>query len=439
MSIMLPKEINYDLPVSLPSGVSSMDVSISPVNGSTFSCATAGAIVQFDLPARGYSDFKTLSLRYKGTVVATGFSRMRGTPVYTPIQRLDVIFGSQNAQNIQDYNQVANMLTNLRLNVADKVSSVTSYGWKLEDDRNVMTLQGCDGRSCTATDVFSLGAPLPCILSDADRYIPTAMMPSIRIQLTLDSIANIFAPAVAGTVAVNLEYGIPATSILVVPTDYILSDFTLTYNILEFGSEIDNVVRSMGEKITIKSQSFGNSSNTIPIGSNGQQELIYSQKYASVKSLFLHCSSTGTNGRFDAFEVTNGGDVQFNIAGKLFPQSRPLSSAVANRATLHLELRKAVGSLYDKHNSMSINTQEFLTLGQVSTVVNPAKVYYGVSTEVIQSNSVLLSGISTQNSPITCRLNILQATGFPVNAALITAYDCLIEIEPATKSARVIM
>ena len=439
MSIMLPKEINYDLPVSLPSGVSSMDVSISPVNGSTFSCATAGAIVQFDLPARGYSDFKTLSLRYKATCVSTGFSRIRGTPVYAPIQRLDVLFGSQNAQNIQDYNQVANMLTNLRHNVADKVSSVTSYGWKLEGDATVMTLQGCDGRSCAINEVIPLGAPLPCILTDADRYIPTGMMPSIRVQLTLDSVANIFAPAVAGPVAVNLETGVPATSVTVLPTDFILSDFCLTYNILEFGAEVDNVVRSTGEKITIKSQSFGNSSNTLSVGTNGQVELIYSQKYASIKSLFLHCSSTACNGRFDAFEVTSGGDVQFNIGGKLYPQSRPLSSAVAHRSTLLLELRKAVGSLYDKHNSMSINTQEFLTLGQVSTVVNPAKVYYGVSTEVIQSNSVLLSGISTQNSPITCRLNILQATGFPVNSALITAYDCLIEIEPATKSARVIM
>lgn len=438
MSIMLSKEINYDLPVSLPGGVSSMDVSISPCNGSSFSCATAGAIVQFDLPARGYSDFKTLSLRYKGAIVAGGASRIRGTPVYAPIQRLDVLFGSQNAQNIQDYNQVANMLTNLRLNVADKVSSVTSYGWKLENDTHVMTLQGCDGRSNAGADVFSLGAPLPCILSDAERYLPTFMMPAIRVQLTLDSVNSIFAPATAA-IAADFQTGVPNTSITVMPTDFILSDFTLTYNILEFGSEVDNVVRSMGEKITIKSQSFGNSSNTLPIGSNGQVELIYSQKYASVKSLFLHCSSTNTNGRFDAYEVTTGGDVKFNIAGKLFPQSRPLSSAAAHRATLHLELRKAVGSLYDKKNTMSINTQEYLTIGTASTVVNPAKVYYGVSTEVIQSNSVLLSGTSTQNSPITCRLNILAATTVPVNAALITAYDCLIEIEPATKSARVIM
>ena len=238
---------------------------------------------------------------------------------------------------------------------------------------------------------------------------------------------------------VNLEQGIPATSIIVVPTDYILSDFTLSYNILEFGAEVDNVVCSMGEKITIKSQPFGNSSNTLSIASNGQVELIYSQKYTSVESLFLHCSSTSTNGRFDAYEVTTGGDVQFNIAGKFFPQSRPLSSAPANRATLHLELRKAVGSLYNKSNTMSINTQEYLTIGTASSVVNPAIVYYGVSTEVIQSNSVLLSGVSTQNSPITCRFNILAATTVPVNAALITSYDCLIEIEPATKSARVIM
>jgi hypothetical protein len=438
MSVMLPKEINYDLPVSLPSNVSSMDVSIVPVNGSSFSCATAGQIVQFDLPARGYSDFKTLSIRYKATCVGTGVSKMRCTPVYGPFQRLEVLFAGQ-GQSINAYNQTMNMLVNTRMSVADKIATSVNYGWKLENPLHVQTLQGCDGRSCSSGDVFTLSGPLPCILSECDRYLPTGMMSRIRLQITLDSVNTIFAPADVA-IGVNVEQGIPFSSACVVPTDFILSDFCLNYNILDFGPEIDNAVRSMGEKITIKSQSYSNVSNTLPTGTNGQVELIYSTKLASIKSLFLHCSVAGTtNGIFDAYEVTTLGDRQFNVGGKLFPQSRPLSAAVANRAMLLLELKKACGGLYNKSNTMSINNQELLTIGTASTVVNPAKSYYGVSTQVLQgSESVLLSGTSTNNSPITCRLNITQATPQTVNASLICAYDCLIEIQPATKDVRVI-
>lgn len=38
MSVMLPKEINYSLPVSLPSGCESIDVNVLPRNGTVFSC-----------------------------------------------------------------------------------------------------------------------------------------------------------------------------------------------------------------------------------------------------------------------------------------------------------------------------------------------------------------------------------------------------------------
>ena len=79
-----------------------------------------------------------------------------------------------------------------------------------------------------------------------------------------------------------------------------------------------------------------------------------------------------------------------------------------------------------------------MTLGTASTVVSPAKNYYAVNTEVIQCNSVLLSGVSTQNSPTTARLNIMTPIAATVNAAPITAYDVLIRVELATQSARVI-
>lgn len=437
MSIMLPKEINYNLPVSLPGGVTKTDVNLSPINGTSFSCATAGQIIQWDMPATGFMDGKTLSIRYKTTCVSSGVTRIRACPLYTPMSRLEVIFGSQTAQNITDYGQVQNMLTNLKFNVADKIGSITGYGWKLLGDSTVMTLQGTDGRHCVPGETNCLFGPLPCILSEADRYIPLLFMPTVRVQITLDSISNIFGPAAPAT-TLDIEKGIPVCDVCVVPTDFIISDAVLSYSSINFGDETSNVVRSMGETLKIKSQSFGNSSQTIPINTAGEIELVYSQRLASVKSLFLHCSSNSVNGKFDAFEVTNEGTVQFNLASKVYPSSRPLSSAKAHKGTLLLELKKAVGSLYDKSNSMSINTQEFLTLGTGSTIVNPAKNYYAVNTEVIQSNNVLLSGVSTQNSPITARLNILVPTVATVNASLITAFDVLIEVEPATRSARVI-
>ena len=66
-----------------------------------------------------------------------------------------------------------NMVTNLRYNVADKIGCITGLGYKLEADANVMTLQGTDGRSCAQNDVLHLFGTIPCILSDAERYLPT--------------------------------------------------------------------------------------------------------------------------------------------------------------------------------------------------------------------------------------------------------------------------
>jgi hypothetical protein len=443
MTSVLPKEINYDLPVSLPSGCQTFDINVTPCNGSIFA-ATTGNFVQFDLPARsGYMDGKTLALRYKYTIGSNGVTRIKGTPFYTPILRLETIFGSQVVQQINEYGQTMNMLTNLTHNVADKIGSVTGLGFKLEDNiagptQNAMTLSGTDGRACAASEVGTFFGPLRgCILSEAERYVPTGMCPNIRIQLSLDSISNIFSGNQLAT-TLDLEKGIPAGSNTVIPGTFDLSDFVLSYSLIDFGPDVDNMVRAMGDKLTIKSQSFSSSANPIAQGFSGQTELIYSQKMASVKSLFLHCSSNSINGKFDAFEILNGGDLTFSIASRNYPQSRPLSSSVAHRGTLLLELKKAVSSLYDEKSGMSINTQEYLTLGTASSITNPAKVYYGVNTEQLQSNSVLLSGVSTQNSVITARLNIQTALAAPVSATLISAFDVLIEVDPTEKSARVI-
>jgi hypothetical protein len=435
MSVILPKELMYSdsLPV-LPSGVQTLEQTLSPVNGSSFSCATAGSIIQVDLPARaGYLVPDSVYIKYKYTITSTGECKIRGTPVYTPFQKLEVLFGSQTIENIPNYNVVCNMLTNLTHNVAQKYGMQNSHGYRVDGDV-VPNMESFDGRHCEQNEIGCFSAPLSCILSNAEKLVPLGMMPSVRLQLTLDSVANIFAPAVA-LVAADATAGIQASAAVVVPTDFVLSDFLLCYTVVDFGGDVDRMVMSMGEKILIKSQSFTNSSSTLASGTVGAVELVYSQRLASIKSLFLLNSSTSTNAIYDAYEITTNGDYQFNIAGKYFPP-RPISASVGNKTASLMELKKATGSLADKHNNFSINSVEYgRVLGTASSVVAPAKFIVGVNTEILPSNGVLLSGTSTQNSPITVRMNITTATAGIVSCSLIACYDAIIEVEPENKNA----
>ena len=114
----------------------------------------AGAIVQFDLAQRVKDTLS--SLPYNATFVSAGVTKICGTRFYTPVSRLEVLSGSQQAQNITYYGQVMNMVTNLRYNVADKIGSTISLGYKLEGDAKVMTQQGIDGCSGAQNGVFPL-------------------------------------------------------------------------------------------------------------------------------------------------------------------------------------------------------------------------------------------------------------------------------------------
>lgn len=434
MSVILPKELMYSdsLPV-LPSGVQNLEQTLSPVNGSSFSCATAGSVVQWDLPARGYLVPDSVYIKYKYAITSAGECKIRGTPIYSPLQKIEVLLGSQTVENIPNYNVVSNMLTNLTLNVAQKYGLQSSYGYRVDGDV-VPNMESFDGRHCEQNEIGSLSAPLPCILSNAEKLVPLGMMPTVRIQLTLDSVANIFAPASVAIVA-DAVAGTQASVATVVPTDFVISDFLLCYTMIDFGPEVDRMIMSMGEKILIKSQSFTNSSSTLASGTIGAVELVFSQRLASIKSLFLHNSSTSINGIFDAFEISTSGDYQFNIAGKYFPP-RPINASLASKTGILMELKKACGSLADKTNNFSINSVEFgRVLGTASSVVAPAKCYIGVNTEILPSNSVLLSGTSTQNSPITVRMNITTATASIVSCSLIACYDAIIEVEPENKNA----
>ena len=422
MSVVLPNSVNYteSLP-SLPDSTQQIPVVASPVNGSSF---TSGAQIQFDLLNRGFLVPDSMYLRYTTSVTNTGAFQVFqiGCPIYNPFTRLDVQIGSQTVDTIQSYNVLMNMLTNLTLDIGQKYGLQAGFGYL--NNTSVPTLEQLDARDLGAvatTQTYSLGGPLMSILSNSEKLIPLFAMPQIRIVLTMDAIANCFNIATGGAV-----------------TAFTLSNLELCYKVVDMGGQVEDMVRSMGDKIYIKSQSFSCASQTLASGSVGYNELVFNQRYASVKSLYAINGGTtiGANKAFDSTDITtNNGDYSFSVGGVIYPQ-RPISTLV-NRAGALMELKSATGSIYDKANSFSINSVEYAAVSAtVTTAQAMGKYFIGTSLEKLNSDS-LLTGISTANSPISYRLSLGSVTGQAHLITLVANYDALFEVDTVNRQVAV--
>ena len=413
----LPNSVNYAEPIpSLPENTTKYSVSLQPVNGQTFTVANNQIIFQF--PNRGYLIPDSVYLRYKQVVAnATTASAIIGCPFSAPFQRVETQFGSVTVDSINDWNQVNHILTNLTMDVAQKYGMQSSYGYSVSAPP---TLEELDSRVIPlAGDTAYLAGPVPCMLTNiTDKLLPLFAMPTISMIFTTDSLSSIINPT--GTV-----------------TSITLSNVELCFDFVEFGPEVDAMVRGMGQKIYIKSQSFSNASVNVASGQNGSTSLIFNQRYASVKAAIVSFSGAINNKKFDAVDLTNNsGDYSINISGVQYPQ-KPYSALNAKGSILQ-ELRKCIGSVYDRANNMAINTLEFNRLdSDVNTSLTaPGKFYLGFNLEKLHSGS-LLTGISTNNSNITVNINQSVASTVVRQCNLLLVYDALLEIDVLTRQSSV--
>lgn len=426
---ILPKELNYSNPASLPEGTSCTSIVTSPSNGATFG---PSSIIQLDLVNRGYLVPSSMYIRYKMTytgqtaasTLITG-AAVRGTPVYTFLSRLEVISGSNVIESIQNYGQLCNMLVNSKMNYSSKVGVSYAFGYNLQSGATAgfdNALSAPNGGYITGASGASVfyAAPLGCILSNSDRLLPLKFLPSMRIQLTTEVLLN----------AIKADSVTAANT----PTSYSMSNVELVYDVCEFSPLVDQAIsQRMGGMVTIKSQSYLSSGTTIPIGISGSTEYLYNQRIASIKSLFLHLSgaeATKLNLAFDSVDVTsNNGDYQFFVAGVPQP-TRPLST-ILNKAGIFWELSAAYGPAHDLLSTQfAINPTEFNYINASTTTINqPGKFYPSVNCERLSTNDALLTGISSQGSPISVRISTGTTTTVAQVAQLICQYDVLLQID----------
>jgi len=415
---MLPRELQYvpTLP-SLGENVTNTTVVVAPSNGATFG---ENAILQFDLPQRGFLDPNSLYLRYRLTLTSAANAEIRGTPCYTPFVNLQTIFGSSIVENIQNFGQIQNVLVQLTHNASQKAGLASAYG--LSDFTATTLGANINGRTCALNEVISMAAPLRCVLSESEKLVPLAMMSGVRIQLTTDSIANMFS--------------------VVIPTAISISSVELVYDQIDFGAGVEAMVRSMGEKIYVKSTSYSCSNNTLASGSSGTLDLLYNTRLSSIKSLFANfggTSAASVNKVYDSYDITSaaGGDYSFSVGGLQYP-ARPVST-VTSKAGALMELKQAIGGIHSSEtNNFSISPAEFAVVGNATTTTRiPAKFYFGVNLEKLSTNGALLTGLSSVSAPIGLRINTSTALPQAYNVAVIAMYDALIEVDTVSKNATV--
>jgi hypothetical protein len=424
MSVILPSSVAYgeSLP-ALPDNTQCLNISANPVNGSTFG---PGQQIYLDLVNRGFlvpdSMYLSYTYAYTNTIGAT--AGVFGVPAVAPFSRLDVQVGSMTIDTIQQYNLFYHWLTNVSMDVAQKYGNQFNLGYFAA--AGVPTLEQLDGRILDANETGSAAFPVVSILSNSEKLLPLFAMPQVRVILTMDAIANYVTSLTASPIS-NIA----------------ISNIQLRYKVVDFGGAVEQIVLGSSDKLYIKSQSFSLASQTVPANSTGSIELVYNVRYASVKSLFgLNGNGKPANstrgGFFDSVDLTSGnGEYQFSVGGVPYPPN-PISSRTG-KAMAMLELRSAVGSIFDKANNMSINSLEFgfQTTDAATSVQVPAKYFIGTSTERLNSNN-LLTGISTQNSPISYRINTGTAVGTSNSlATLIVNYDALIEVDTQTRQVAV--
>lgn len=420
---VLPSQINYaERPPSLVE-CKNLTQKLAPVNGSSF---TAGSQIIWDFPSRGFIDGKSIYISYKcdlaGLTSDAAATGVCGAPAYAPFQRLDIFFNNQLVDTIQDYNVIANIFTNTQMSVADKYGVQYAYGYA-DATPGAVTLDELDGRVVVSATTASYYVSVPlvdCLLSSADKFIPAFAMGNIRVVLTLEPTASNFVSQTAGTSATVS-----------------ISNAELTYDLIDFGSQVEADVLSM-DKLLIKSASVANSSVSLASGATGQQTLVFNQRLKSIRNAIVHASggksSSITNGKFDAINVVSSGTYQIVCGGMCYPQGSPINLAL-NPAAALMELRKATGALMDWSKGMSINTQEFgIKAGDTTTLTQPGKAYIGFDLNKINSSSnLLLNGTSSTDSPINLVLNVGATTSVSYNVSLVLHYDALIHIDPKAR------
>ena len=494
----LPKEIQYNKPMaSLPMDTQMNNTIVHPSNGANFKAN--GNIITFDLPT--HSMLVPSSLVLNGIIKITPSPETQtliaGQPAASWIQRVETLVGGTSIDSISDYGRLYNMISQTKIDYATKAGLMTELAVNCDGldaaapaegdgnlntnlDGNAMgdpTFVNLNGRrgpsftpanndpSITKADAvegeFAFSLPLGCMLSSCAELIPLSLMGGVRIRITTAQLSS-YVRTVKAEYTTNDITGFTETGATAPVFDF--SELELNFDLVDFGEGFDGVVKSMADPngdLVLRSEGWNVMNVPIDLNSStANNTYLYNVRLSSIKSLVLQGTGEARNDSiipaYQAVQVAGAtGSTQFFVANRPFPPS-PLDES--NVAAVMSSLRQCFGESHDVYSTrIAIPDKQYTTLATVGTtlpalaaetapksdnqmsvsVFEPAAHFVGVNTEKLSTNAVMMSGESSQLSPIEVLLNQSTATKAAGTLTLYTCYDSLLAINVRSRGINV--
>lgn len=476
----LPKELQYSLEPQMPAA-RSYPVTVSPdgitvvagplttqpsfvlnstgFNNQQFSSQT----LQFTIPAAGSSpsvflDTTATSLSFRlavtvGTAIAVGTatnltSNLIGSAA-SFFSSLQLVSNNVPLESIASYGELCNMLINSLSNVSQRTASLNFAGCDTNTNSGIdIGIQG----AAASVQYYHFTIPLMSIIgqSATQKWFPVGMISNLQLQMQTSATLPI---------VTSCSTAAPTTLPTITP---VLDQFQLNLRYIDIGSAASAVMSSaVGGKLYIKSSTYTNSNQTVPIGTLGSTSVALQIRQSSLKSLFWYQALAQTaatpNGTFDG--VNNGSltRAMLTIGGNRYtdlnPSNRPsqalhqlqqalglagdwntfggIITRVSYGATVPSAIAAADNSIVvPANNSRPAPTGSNESAQQVTQF--PSTHYLGQDLE--SSNGVLFSGVNTRSQPPQLDLVAGVAT---TGAATLLSWglaDCVLEVDIASKS-----
>lgn len=442
----VPSELVFDLPSSMLDS-RKIEQRIQPYSQSTYS--SAGQVAKFTIPQTDRTLISGQTMYVTGQVDFTNLGAA-DTNTYSILGSFYSLFSRQvvNAngtvlETIERPGELANLLINMTMNQAEKVSQSNSLGTAfhgIESDAsgNICVIINKSGADIPTSNYTSLTFAIPIIgVLDSVKYLPM-WNSNIDLELTVNALQNWL---------VNLT-GTSSIGATTNPASFTLSNLELVFDSIELSPEsFGMVMANYPQKVVIKSQTYLAGTGSLASGVSGGQDIAINARLSSMKQLFFYFTQGTCADQTFGGVNPNGNDVVFITNGKYYPQ-RPIK--LTNPSEVYMQIQKSFGSIKSYSHSGCIgkvelcrrNAPNSLYAGPVTAKGDldnyGNKFYLAIDTEIINTNkNSLYNGIQTGvNSNI--RLNIAEALTASMTCYYWCAYDALLEFDFVTGITRAI-
>lgn len=479
-AIGLPQALKYDLPPSLPDSARSYSVNVAPdgvtqVTGpnitSLFTANQAlspqftSQMISFTLPS-GMSDSvfldphsTTLSftLTYQLSTAST-VTNGRLTNISSGASWFDSLVLYSNNTPIETVNQYGLLQNFLLQNTVNQSERFGGISVSMGADTNSAT--GLElANASTGLYRYNYCIPLLSVIGvNSDKFIPIGAINNMQLQMTTANLAPIVA------------YCTATTTQPVFSTPFTLTDFTLNMKYIDVGDMAGQLLKQTLQdgKWFLKSQTYTNSSVSIPSGSGGTQQILLQIRNTSVKSVFHQFGMSNAvaaqslispNGYYDAINIgTNSRQLQ--VGGNFYPNKpindlqRPAEAYNYLIQSLGGGLAKSLGTVVTRgmYNScgaiasVPAGSDTWVVLpstailrpaptgaddGNVDIIKYPSSAFYGYDLE--KSSGILFQGVNTRASPPFLNLNLATQLNASVNCQAWGLSDVILQIDTINK------